>query len=198
MFSVFVPVCAVSMLPFPLNLSLSFHLPPNSHLPLQHTYTRVCCACFSPPLIQIIFASRNGNEVHLRVERVRLQRACCSLSVWLTEDLGSLKGDDEKDAEIYPPLSLLALHIQKKHLYCCWCCCTQLKGLLWESDSLHPLPNVKCWLFKEISSLLCLSLLSTSVTKTMSDTLTKTLSCQLEYGFESPLDMLMLSNSCTI
>lgn len=110
----FVPVCAVSTLPFPLNLSLSFHLPPNSRLPLQHTYTRVCCACFSPPLIQIIFASRNGNEVHLRAERVRLQRACCSLSVWLTEDLGSLKGDDEKDAEIYPPLSLLALHIQKK------------------------------------------------------------------------------------
>lgn len=78
---VFVPVCAVSTLPFPLNLSLSFHLPPNSRLPLQHTYTRVCCACFSPPLIQIIFASRNGNEVHLRAERVRLQRACCSLSV---------------------------------------------------------------------------------------------------------------------
>lgn len=69
----------------------------------------------------MIFAVGNGNEVHLREGRVRLQRRRCSLSVWLTEDLGSLKRDDEKDAEISQFLSLLAPHIQKrKHLFCCW------------------------------------------------------------------------------
>lgn len=38
---------------------------------------------------------------------------CVCVRERLTEDLGSLKRDDEKDAEIYRPLSLLALRIQK-------------------------------------------------------------------------------------
>lgn len=48
----------------------------NSHLPPQGALTHPFCACIRPPLIQIIFASENGNEVHLRERgRARLQRA---------------------------------------------------------------------------------------------------------------------------
>lgn len=31
-----------------------------------HPHTHLCCACISPPSIQIIFALENGNEGHLR------------------------------------------------------------------------------------------------------------------------------------
>lgn len=84
----------------------------------------------------MIFAEENGNEGHLREGRVRLQRRRCSLGVWLTEDLGSFKRDDEKDAEISRFPSLLALHIQKhtqkKNIcFVADCFCKMLKGLLW-------------------------------------------------------------------
>lgn len=81
--------------------------------------------------------SENGNEVHLKDEREHDFKGCfplVSVCVRVTEDLGCLKElHDEKDAEIYHPLRLFALHIHKNVCFVahavahiCVCVCVHL------------------------------------------------------------------------
>jgi len=131
-----------------------------------NTHTPLLCACMHSSTINPN-ASEADNEVHLREESetskgVLLTHTppCARVCVCLTEDLGGLKSPVMKRMQKSIAPSLLAMHIPpppkiicfvadavahgwKAHCVCVW------GGGGGVSLSLHPLPNVKWWLFKQ-------------------------------------------------
>lgn len=117
----------------------------NSCFPLGEACTHSHCACINPPLIPIVFASEHGNEVHLRGKSETSKGALLALCVCDWRKTLVLSREMMKRMQKSLVLRFISIAYCKKHLFCCWCILTNLKGECCGCGSRVPCISCQMW-----------------------------------------------------